>query len=236
MTYVRGPPGRSSQSLDERINLSSQDYEVLVKHLSVDRLSSYLESTKGATSLALALYQWNSSVSSAMFHVLGDVEVVVRNAVDVEMQSLNVTLGNQGDWFDELDIGISSMWRKQISNAKEYLRNDGKFLTHSNIVSELSFCFWRSFLTKQYKDTLWREALRFAFPHSPSRQPEYIFTRVRHLHVLRNRIAHHEPIHNRDIAPDYLICVEVLNAISSIIAAWSVENSRVLEVLIKKPL
>ncbi|MDP1711632.1 MAG: hypothetical protein Q8K86_04145 [Candidatus Nanopelagicaceae bacterium] len=98
-----------------------------MKHLSVDRLSSYLESTKGATSLALALYQWNSSVSSAMFHVLGDVEVVVRN-------------------------------------------------------------------------------------------------------------AHHEPIHNRDIARDYQVCIEVLNAISPIIAAWSVENSRVLGVLAEKPL
>ncbi|HUW88094.1 MAG TPA: Abi family protein [Candidatus Paceibacterota bacterium] len=216
--------------------MSSQDHEVLVKHLSVDRLSSYLESTKGEASLALALYQWNSSVSSAMFHVLGDVEIVVRNAVDVEMQSLNVTLGNQGDWFDELNVGVSSVWRKQINNAKEYLRNDGKFLTHSNIVSELSFGFWRSFLTKQYKDTLWREALRFAFPHSPSRQPEYIFTRVRHLHVLRNRIAHHEPIHNRDIARDYQICIEVLNSISPIIAAWSAENSRVVAVLGDRPL
>lgn len=80
------------------------------------------------------------------------------------------------------------------------------------------------------------EAIRFAFPHSPSRQPEYIFTRVRHLHVLRNRIAHHEPIHHRDLLGDYQICLDVLNAISPALAEWSSQNSRVLQVLAEKPL
>lgn len=32
----------------------------------------------------------------------------------------------------------------------------------------INFSFWSSLLTKRYKDTLWRTALRFAFPHSPS--------------------------------------------------------------------
>lgn len=236
ITCVRGPPGRVGRSLCDWRSLSIQDQEVLVAHLTVDRLRSYLELTYSDVALALSLYQWNSAISSEMFHVLGDVEIVLRNTMDREIQKLNVTLGNQGDWFDELDIGISWIWREQVNRARVYLMNDGKLPTHSNVVAELNFGFWRSFLSRQYKDTLWREALRFAFPHSPSRQPEYIFTRVRHLHVLRNRIAHHEPIHQRDLARDYQTCLEVLSAISPVIAEWSAKNSRVLQVLAHRPL
>ena len=170
-----------------------------------------------------------------MFQVLGDVEIVLRNAVDREMQKLNVALGNQGDWLNELNVGIPRIWREHITRAKDYLISEGKGLTHPNIVSQLNFGFWRTFLTRQYKDTLWRTTLRFAFPNAPSRQPEFIFTRVRHLHVLRNRIAHHEPIYRRDIARDFQICMEVLDAISPDIAQWSVENSRVLQVLAERP-
>lgn len=79
--------------------MSSQDNVIVSNYLGVHRLQSYLNAIHGNLDLALELYKWKTSVSSAMFHVLGDVEVVVRNAVDVEMQSLNVTLDNQGDWF-----------------------------------------------------------------------------------------------------------------------------------------
>jgi hypothetical protein len=215
--------------------LSRQNAELLMAHLTADRLRSYLGSTDGDASLAFSLYDWNSDISSAMFQVLGDVEIVLRNAVDREMQKLNVTLGNQGDWLNELNVGIPRIWREHIARAEDYLISEGKALTHPNIMSQLNFGFWRTFLTRQYKDTLWRPALRFAFSHSPSRQPEYIFTRVRHLHVLRNRIAHHEPIHRRDIARDFEICIEVLQAISPAIAQWSAKNSRVLQVLAERP-
>jgi len=168
--------------------------------------------------------------------VLSDVEIAFRNAIDREVQHLNVTLGNRGSWFDSQSVIMSSYRRKRLESARASLAVGGKPTTHSNMMSELGFGFWRSFLTKQHKDTLWREALRFAFPHASSRQPEYIFTRVRHLHILRNRIAHHEPIHRRDVLRDFQICIEVLYAISPTIAQWSADNSRVLEILAQKPM
>lgn len=161
--------------------------------------------------------------------------MALRNSIDRELQVLNITLGNQREWFDDLEEALDRESIRHLNKVKARLTANRRELTHGNVVSELNFGFWRSFLSRQYKDTLWRAALRFAFPNSPSRQPEYIFTRVRHLHVLRNRIAHHEPIHQRDIALDYQVCIEVLNAISPIIAAWSAEHSRVMLVLAEKP-
>lgn len=236
LTFVRGPPGFLSPSLRYGDVLSSQERDVVVSLLTVERLQSYLIASNGDIEEALNLYRWNAEISSALFSVLSDVEIAFRNAIDQRMQYFNVTLGNEGSWFDSHSVIISDYRRKQLANARASLVVGGKPVTHSNLVSELGFGFWRSFLTKQYKDTLWRRALRFAFPHSPSRQPEYVFTRVRHLHVLRNRIAHHEPIHNRDIAHDFQICMDVLNAISPVIAEWSNRNSRIPQVLAHRPL
>lgn len=185
LTFVRGPPGYLCQILRYGENLSSCEWNAVVKLLTVDRLQSYLIARGDDIEGALNLYRWNTEISSALFSILSDVEIAFRNSIDREIQDMNVTLGNQDSWFDSPSVIMPAYRRKNLERARASLAVGGKSITHSNIVSELSFGFWRSFLTKQYKDTLWREALRFAFPHSPSRQPEYIFTRVRHLHVLR---------------------------------------------------
>lgn len=216
--------------------MSSEDLVIVSRYLTYHRLQTYLDVTDGNLNRALELYRWNSEISAEIFRVLADVEVFLRNAIDRELQKLNVTLGNDTSWLDDLQHFIPPIRRHEIERAKYFVVSDGKLLDHSTIVSQLNFGFWRSFLVRWNKDNLWPNALRFAFPHSPSRQPEYIFTRVRHLHVLRNRIAHHEPIHNRDIGRDYQICMDVLSAISPIIAEWSAENSRVIQVLARRPM
>lgn len=216
--------------------MSSEELVIVSNHLTTYRLQSYLNATHGNLDQALKLYKWNSEISAETFRVLADVEVFLRNAIDRELQKFNVTLGNNMSWLDDLNQFIPPIRRLEIERAKYFVVADGKTLDHSNIVSQLSFGFWRSFLVKWNKDNLWPNALRFAFLYLPSRQPEYIFTRVRHLHVLRNRIAHHEPIHNRDIAGDYQICIEVLSAISPVIAEWSAQNSHVLQLFAQKPI
>ncbi len=215
--------------------MSSDPEFLLVEILTPARLQSYLLATNQNISSAIELYKWNGQLAAEFFQILGQVEIAVRNSIDRELQALNVTLGNQGEWFDDLEDVLGTESLQQIQLVKSRLVANRRRLSRGNIVSELNFGFWRSFLSRQYKDSLWRTAIRFAFPHSPSRQPEYIFTRVRHLHVLRNRIAHHEPIHNRDIANDYQICMEILSAISPNIAEWSAKNSRVLQVLARRP-
>ena len=96
--------------------MSSQDHEVLVQHLSVDRLQSYLNVTHGHLDQALELYKWNTEISAEVFKILADVEIFLRNVIDRELQYMNATLGNQNSWFDspttnlytiEILLGIS---------------------------------------------------------------------------------------------------------------------------------
>jgi len=62
------------------------------------------------------------------------------------------------------------------------------------------FGFWRFLHARSYEATLWTPCLRLAFPHLQPRRRNTVYTRLDHLNTLRNRIAHHEPIHGARIA------------------------------------
>jgi len=66
------------------------------------------------------------------------------------------------------------------------------------VVAELPFGSWRYLLASRYERTFWRTGLYWAFPGQGRRQA--VYTRLAGIHQLRNRIAHHEPIHNRPLA------------------------------------
>ncbi|HUW88076.1 MAG TPA: Abi family protein [Candidatus Paceibacterota bacterium] len=215
--------------------MSTTNLDELITQIGADHFRTFLRDSNHDSSRAVKLYLWNKCLSSALWEIIADTEIFMRSAMDVELQTLNVTLGNAGSWFHEVFLDISPERKFEIIKAEFYVTKHAKPMLHPNIVAELTLGFWRSLLTKRYKDTLWRNALRFSFPNAPTGQPEYIFTRVHHLNILRNRIAHHEPIHRRDIARDFQICIEVLYAISPAIAQWTADNSRVLQLLAERP-
>ena len=78
-----------------------------------------------------------------------------------------------------------------------------------------------------YARTLWKPALRSAFPHRTfltRRQAQSAFERLRRL---RNKVAHHEPIFERPLREDYRHILTVTGWISSEARLWIERNSRV---------
>jgi hypothetical protein len=84
------------------------------------------------------------------------------------------------------------------------------------------FGFWRFLCAKDYLTSLWVPVLAAAFPNHPAGDVRTIRTDVedhmQKLHFLRNRIAHHEPIHRRNLADD-------ANAVDDL-AAWMSADAR----------
>lgn len=99
------------------------------------------------------------------------------------------------------------------------------------MVAELSFGFWRFLRDRRYQTTLWPQALRFAFPHQGSSTRREIYAAVNDLHRLRNRIAHHEPIHHLPLAARHLQLLRVVGHIDPAVQAWISGLSRVPELL-----
>ena len=111
----------------------------------------------------------------------------------------------------------------------------------SRVVAALSFGFWVSLtgsggrLTSgskaNYEMTLWRPALRRAFPHREKLTRKQVHRPLNDLRTLRNRIAHHEPIFARDLAGDHERILDVAGWISPTMATWIEHHSRAYDLL-----
>jgi hypothetical protein len=204
---------------------------LLAQRLSEARLSSYLRVSGGDLGSALELYEWNAAVSSAFFEVLADLEVVIRNAFHHEFDAWVQRRGFTSSWLENQHGILLPNAVKDISDARERLLRKKKQVTPDQIVSELNFGFWRFLLAKHYRTTVWPFVGQFAFPNLESRMVSDFSQRVARLHTLRNRIAHHEPIHNRILAQDLDDCFVVVGAVCTTTANWVRGRSRVLPLL-----
>lgn len=98
------------------------------------------------------------------------------------------------------------------------MRRKGKRPSESQTISELGFGFWRFLITRRHT-ALWPD-LASAFPGAPDRRRETVEEPVARLHELRNRIAHHQRIWNRDLAARYADVLLVAGYLDAGLPAW----------------
>lgn len=115
--------------------------------------------------------------------------------------------------------------------------------TNNNVfLFNLSFRFWVKLLDtgseregmlpkSDYEKTLWRPALRNAFPFNDNLTRKEVYILINSLRRLRNHIAHHELIFQRGLKSDYQTILRILRWMSPQAEQWVVDSSRVLEVL-----
>jgi hypothetical protein len=165
-------------------------------------------------------------------------EVVLRNALDRQLSIYHQrVLAGDGHWYADRRMP----WRSpkladQLADARRRARiGRQQPEVHGKVVAELTFGFWRYILASTYQATLWSPALRHAFPHQRTRDCAAVYGPVNHLHVLRNRAAHHEPIHALDHAALHAEMLCVAGWIDPAAAAWITATSRIPTVLRARP-
>ena len=214
---------------------SSDVNNQLVKSLSSARVEPYLRASSGDIVCALELYRWNASVSAAMFKVLSVVEVGLRNALDT---SISCELSGGKDWlvdYMSVDIGLNAHTKSKIAETSRQVSLRSGTATHSRLMSELNFGFWTYLLAKNYESVLWTPALRHAFPGlSPARRCR-VYEITLNLRILRNRIAHHEPILERDLLSDLRGAQGLVGWISPELRTWIEEDREVHILLGQRP-
>jgi len=228
-------PGSSMTSVHGRTFVAITPNEVLLTTLSSARLSSYLQASEDDLSAALDLYVWNSQASAAFLEVLGILEVVVRNAWHMSLEVMSINQGGDARWYENGSGFLNKFSMKDIEEATGRLMNRHKNLSSNRIVSELNFGFWRFLFAKQYRTTLWPLAGKHAFPNLEPSQIRELSHAMGQLHNLRNRIAHHEPIHRRNLEKDFSECLWIIGGVCQVTKAWVESNSRVTEVLRNRP-
>ena len=89
-----------------------------------------------------------------------------------------------------------------LQKAKSKLIFYRRPLTPGRVISELSFGFWTALCSRPYSQSLWIPYLHRAFP-TRDWDTGLLFARLEAIRKLRNRVAHHEPILNRNLDQDY---------------------------------
>ena len=196
-------------------------------------MRTYLVAMNGDREKALNLYTWNTALCAAFYGPLQGLEVALRNAMH---RQLTARYGSA--WYDNPAAGLDAGCLDRIAAAKYEIERSGQAARSGRIVAGLSFGFWVSLLRSggridsvgrkaDYEATLWRPALRGAFPHREPLTRKQAHGPLEHLRTLRNRIAHHEPIFRRRLDKDYQSILDVTDWISPEVRAWIERYSRV---------
>jgi hypothetical protein len=208
---------------------------LLRRRLSPERFDPYERACAQDLDAAVRLYEWNVEISSAFYEVLGILEVVLRNALHDHLTEWHRRTAKPGNWYDDPGLILDSQRRHDVADARLRLRRDAKIETPGRVVAELTFGFWRFLLSKRYETTLWTPALRHAFPGLRPARRQTLYTPVHELVRLRNRIAHHEPIHNRPLTSLHEAVLRTAGYLDPGIELWIRGLSRVPIVLDERP-
>jgi hypothetical protein len=197
-----------------------------------DRLSSYMTAVGGDLGRALALYDWNTRASAAVLATSAMVEVIVRNALDATLQQWAAQRRGGRDWLNAAPLDAQG--RADVAKARDRATRHGRDPeVHGKVVAELSFGFWRYLVASRYLTALWIPGAHAAFPNGPvdlrARRRE-VERRLHNLTLVRNRAAHHEPIHRRDLARDFRDAVDVSGWVHPQGAVWLRARSDLLRV------
>ncbi len=211
------------------------DCDRLAALMSPERLRPYLDEARDSKALAADLYAWNIEIGGAMWDLLVYLEVAVRNSMARQLQDLRLRAsprhGQIPCWFN-FSAWFTPRQRECIQDAKDSARDKG--LTPGRVVAQLSFGFWVSLLDPGHTHTLWVPALRNAFPGSTGNSRD-VHGQMRWVNELRNDIAHHNRIYQRDILQAEEKVLRTAQWIDSALADWMASVSTVREVNARRP-
>ncbi len=183
---------------------------------------------------AVALYDWNTRASAAFFEDLHYLEVGLRNAMDLTLVDYAAKLNTDDPWFATPKIALSPGSRGVIAKARDRATQGGAIPElHGKVIAELTFGFWWSLLSDGYNRSLWAPCLKDAFDGQVRRQR--LHSVLNDMRVLRNRIAHHEPLHARDLATDHQVLLDVAGRVAAPLRSHIESLTRVPEVLSGRP-
>jgi Abi-like protein len=202
------------------------------QHFASARMSHYLTEFSGDEVRAIALYNWNVEVSSAIWELLSYVEIALRNTIDNRMR----TLANQDDphWLFEISSTPNNSYvNKEISQASERVLKNGKMLSPAQLISELPFGFWVSLISRRHRN-IWPN-LASGFSGMKSRNPSELQAVLRRVRDLRNRIGHHHRVWSLDLVANHSDLMQLANFISPEFGRWLFSLSRVPKILDRRP-
>jgi len=163
-------------------------------------------------------------LSEAFYVPLQVLEICLRNKIDAAMTQ---TYGSS--WLlDSAAAPLTDFSRRLVNEAIKNVSCDAR---HGKIVAEIKFAFWVGLLAKGYDQTIWRTACYKAFSSAKGKKRGEVHGRLNAIRRFRNRIAHHEPIFQKDIATIHAEIIEATSWMCTDTSEWSNHHSRTIQIL-----
>ncbi|HEU0192078.1 MAG TPA: hypothetical protein VFR17_12550 [Mycobacterium sp.] len=209
---------------------------MIIDLLTAERLRSYCAATSGDITEVMRPCEWNTEAAAAVISLISMTEVIVRNALDSSLISWSQRRHPSISWLDAADLDTRG--RSDIARARERASRRRPHGVHGKVIAELPFGFWRFLTASRYLTTLWIPALATAFPHGHKelgQRRKLVEQRMERLAFVRNRAAHHEPIHQRNLARDVDDAVTLMGWVSPDAAGWMRTHEHVTAEYLDKP-
>jgi hypothetical protein len=220
---------------------TKEQIQEIQRVLSPCRIATYVAATgskQDSDPAALNLYIWNAQVSGAFLTPLHICEVALRNAVD---DALSAKYGAAWPWSTAFEKSLPNPLsgynpRHDLSHARQQFQvaQTGK------IIPELKFVFWLKMFTGRHDVRIWNQNLFRVFPNldlsrAVADSRKAIYDALDSIRLLRNRIAHHEPIFNRALADDFKLIEDIIVYRSKNTAQWMSHHQQVVTLLKLRP-
>jgi hypothetical protein len=200
------------------------------------------------------MYEWNVALGQALMRDIAHFEVALRNAYDT---AFTAKWADTDHWLlSPSSPVVMPIWRVKANRSGLKRGTDVNYVnrkavdsavqkcggvraTAGKVIAELSFGFWRSLTTASHEKSIWVPYLHFAYPKGTSRSA--VDNDLRDINVVRNRIAHHEPIFGRHHNPTqeprqiHTTVVQLMQMFSSDAANHVSSTSTVMSVLAQRP-
>ena len=218
--------------------LTPDELRELPEIISAPRFATYLQATGNNRARALALYEWNLQLSAAFLVPLQVCEVAVRNGIAEAIEKIH---GATWPWSNGFLRSLPRPKRGIDYNPEADLRSvAARQTTTGKVIADLKFAFWEQLLTAGQDSRIWNAHFRAFFPGAPSsltvgQARAQAYRDLKAIRLLRNRIAHHEPIFGRSVADEYRRIHEMIAWRSPVAAEWMDRKQGVIALVPLRP-
>ncbi len=207
------------------------NFQLFKRHFSDHRINRYLKATEFSEQKTIQLYRHNLLISSSFNPLLGVLEVVLRNNIDLILSDFfkdkNWILNQRKGFMSDPSLNYKSkrtnqfrtndFLKTEVTKAENKLIKSGGSLSKGNIISEQTIGFWTSFFEVQHYKILKGKPIQI-FHQLPNgfgrKEVSDELTKIRRF---RNRIYHNEPICFIENRIDFSETIDVYDSIIKVL-------------------
>ncbi|MBN3928969.1 hypothetical protein IQ279_04830 [Streptomyces verrucosisporus] len=192
------------------MSCTTADEKALIDFVDAERYADPGTLCSPSCRQALKWSDWETDVSKAMYGLLRHLENILRSTVSTRLAAHY----GRDDWWNARRLRLTHGTMEKIRDAEAKLARASVSATPAAVQREVTLGFWVSLLGRgaDYETQLWRP-MSSGFPgYRGRRRP--LYTRLDHLRLLRNKVAHQDRIGGRDLAADRRSVLTVIGYVS----------------------